>query len=252
MLTRLQYPHYLPVWDPSQACPPLEPFDHQERAKDADPNLARLIQSGVRMSYLTPGAGTELSNIQLSHLTDSAKDDFALLVARRKIVVLRDQDLRDLPIPQVMSFCQYFGQPSAHPVGPSIPGYPQIHIAHNGGGDSRVREAAAGRTTSMAWHIDGSVEQQPPGLVFLYMLECSDTGGDTVFTDTVTAYEKLSPGFQQRLHGLQAEHSDIALVESTRRSGGVAKRDGICTVHPLVRTHPATGKKAIFVNPICM
>lgn len=159
--------------------------------------------------------------------------------------------MRDLSIPKVVSFCRYFGSPSVHPVGPSVPGYPEIHIAHSGGGDTRVSEAAGGRTTTMAWHIDGSVERQPPGLVFLYMLECPDTGGDTVFTDTVAAYEKLSPGFRQRLHGLQAEHTDVALVEGTRKSGGIAKRDGVSNVHPIVRTHPATGQKALFVNPIC-
>ena len=200
---------------------------------------------------MTPSAGTELSNIQLSRLTDCEKDDLALLVARRKVVVLRDQDLRDLPIPEVMAFCEYFGKPSVHPVGPSLPGYPEIHIAHSGGGDTRVEEAAAVRITSMAWHIDGSVERQPPGLVFLYMLECPSIGGDTVFTNTVSAYENLSPGFRERLHGLQAEHSDIALVDSTRKGGGAAKRNGVCTIHPLIRTHPATGEKAIFVNPIC-
>ena len=116
---------------------------------------------------MTPIAGTELSNIQLSTLADGAKDQFALLVAQRKTVALRDQDFRDLPIQDVMDFYKYFGKPSVHPVGPTLPGYPEIHIAHSGGGDTRVSDAADGRTTSMAWHIDGSVERQPPGLVFL-------------------------------------------------------------------------------------
>ena len=251
VLTLLQYPHYFPIWDPSQKCPPLEPFQHEERASHADPDLANLVKSNVRMSHLTPSAGTELFNVQLSQLTDDAKNDLALLVAQRKVVVLKNQDLRDLPISEIVSFCQYFGKPHVHPVGPTLPGYPELHIAHSGGGDTRLSDAALARTTSMAWHIDGSAERQPPGLVFLYMLECPETGGDTIFTDNVMAYEKLSPGFRQRLHGLLAEHTDVAMVEGTRKSGGIAKRDGVTNTHPLVRTHIATGKKAIFVNPFC-
>ena len=103
----------------------------------------------------------------------------------------------------------------------------------------------------MNWHIDGSVDPQPPGLVFLYMLECPETGGDTVFTNTAEAYNKLSPAFQQRLHGLEAEHSDVGLIEATRMKGGVVKREGATSVHPIVRTHPVTGEKSLFINPIC-
>ena len=81
------------------------------------------------------------------------------------------------------------------------------------------------------------------------MPECPETGGDTVFTDTAAAYEKHYPAFKSRLHGLEAEYTDVSLIEGARRSGGVTI-DGVSSVHPLVRSHPATGRKAIFVNPI--
>ena len=129
--------------------------------------------------------------------------------------------------------------------------HPEIHIAHAGGGDYRLGQIASARMTSMNWHIDGSVDPQPPGLVFLYMLECPAIGGDTVFSNTADAYRNLSPAFQQRLHGLQAEHSDVGLIAETRKKDGVVKREGATSVHPIVRTHPVTREKGLFVNPIC-
>ena len=177
-----------------------------------------------------------ITGIQLSSLTPQAKDEIALLVAQRKVVALRSQDFKDLSVSSIVDFCKYFGPLVIFPLGPYLPDCPEIHIAHNGGGDTRLRDIQAPRTTSMSWHTDSSANPQPPGLVFLYMLECPDVGGDTVFTNTAEAYKKLSRPFAERLHGLEAEHK-----AST----------GVTSVHPVVRTHPVTGEKCLFVNPLC-
>ena len=84
--------------------------------------------------------------------------------------------------------------------------------------------------------MDSSANPQPPGLVFLYMLECPDIGGDTVFINTAEAYKKLSGPVAKRLHGLKAEHK---------------ARTGATSIHPVVRTHTVTGEKCLFVNPLC-
>lgn len=76
------------------------------------------------------------------------------------------------------------------------------------------------------------------------MIECPDSGGDTVFSSQVDACNKLSPTFQERLHGLKAEHCDPNVINVTKTSGGVIKRDLATNIHPLVRTHPATGERA--------
>ena len=190
--------------------------------------------------------------MQLSALTSAGKDELALLVAQRKVLAFRDQDFADVPIPEILAYGSYFGRPSVHPVGP-IPaaGHPEIHIAHSGGGDGRLGQAASVRTNSMIWHADGTGDPQPPGLVLLYMLECPETGGDTIFANTAAAYRQLSPAFRQRLHGLQAEHSDVDLVRDAKAKGAVARREGATAIHPVVRTHPVTGEKALFVNSLC-
>jgi sulfonate dioxygenase len=67
----------------------------------------------------------------------------------------------------------------------------------------------------------------------------------------VHAYERLSPAFKQRLHGLKAVHSGVEQVNASLNSGGIARRDPIQSEHPIVRTHPVTGEKALYVNPQC-
>lgn len=62
------------------------------------------------------------------------------------------------------------------------------------------------RTNSVAWHTDISYERQPPGTTFLYMLDGPAAGGDTIFSNQVEAYNRLSPQFQKLLHGLKAYH----------------------------------------------
>ena len=230
-----KYPQYFPSWTPDHKYPQLEPFDHYDHAKDADPTLHNL-KSSACIKKLTPATGSAITGIQLSSLTPQAKDEIALLVAKRKVVVFRSQDFKDLPTASVVDFCKYFGPLLIFPLGPYLPDHPEIHIAHNGGGDNRFRDLYASRTTSVAWHIDNSANPQPSGLVFLYMLECPDAGGDTIFVNTAEAYNKLSQPVAERLHGLNAEHD---------------ANTGITSVHPVVRTHDVTGEKCLFVNPLC-
>ena len=65
------------------------------------------------------------------------------------------------------------------------------------------------------------------------------------------AYRRLSPAFRERLHGLKAVHSGIEQADMAKARGGVVRREAVTSEHPIVRTHPATGEKALFVNPQC-
>ncbi|KFY05195.1 hypothetical protein O988_00179, partial [Pseudogymnoascus sp. VKM F-3808] len=73
-------------------------------------------------------------------------------------------------------------------------------------------------------------------------------GGDTAFVNQVEAYNRLSPALKQRLHGLKAVHSGIEQAEFSHKRGGVVRREPVTHEHPIVRTHPATGEKALYVN----
>jgi taurine dioxygenase/sulfonate dioxygenase len=250
-LTIIQYPHYLPVYDHGEKYPPLEPFTHVDHGKDADPSFKDLLTEGSKIQKLTPTIGSEVTGIQLSKLTPAGKDQLALLVAQRKVVAFRNQDLADLPIQDALDFGGYFGRHHIHPTSGAPEGYPEIHLVHRSNDAWEYDEFLAARNSSVAWHSDVTYEQQPPGTTFLYILDGPEVGGDTAFVDQVEAYNRLSPALKERLHGLKAVHSGVEQVEYSVKRGGVVRREPVKTEHPLVRTHPVTGEKALFVNGGC-
>ncbi|KAB8297982.1 hypothetical protein EYC80_001757 [Monilinia laxa] len=244
-----KHPNYLPTWDHSQKYPPLQPFTHHEHGKDADTTYPDLLPNGVEVTHLTPTIGTEVQGIQISKLSSAGKDQLARFVAERKVVAFRNQDFASLPIPDALEFGGYFGPHHIHPTSGSPAGHPEIHLVHRAAGDKSASAFLETRTSSIAWHSDVSYERQPPGTTFLYMLEKPQTGGDTLFANTVEAYNRLSPLMQERLHGLQVLHSGVEQANASLSRGGILRREPVQSVHPIVRTHPATGEKALFVNP---
>ncbi|KAL1837732.1 hypothetical protein VTJ49DRAFT_3448 [Mycothermus thermophilus] len=245
-----KYPHYLPTWDPNQKYPPLEPFEHYDHGKDADPTYPNLLpKDKVTVTHLTPTIGTEVRGIQLSQLSNAGKDELARFVAERKVVAFRDQDFKDLPIEKALEFGGYFGRHHIHPTSGSPAGFPEVHIVHRGAGDDTIDKFFANRTSSVAWHSDVSYEAQPPGTTFLYVFDKPAAGGDTLFANAAEAYRRLSPAFRERLHGLKARHSAVEQANYSVLRGGIKRREPVIHEHPIVRTHPVTGEKAIYVNP---
>ncbi|KAK0383867.1 hypothetical protein NLU13_7959 [Sarocladium strictum] len=244
-----RYPHYLPTWNPEQKYPPLELFEHVEHGKDADLSFPNLLPVESQVTDLTPTIGSEVRGVQLSSLNQAGKDELARFVAQRKVVAFRGQDFADLPIKDALEFGSYFGRHHIHPTSGSPEGYPEIHLVHRGAGDKGAETFFQARTSSVAWHSDVSYEKQPPGTTFLYILDTPETGGDTLFVDAVEAYNRLSPLFQERLHGLKATHSGIEQVNAAAARNSIKRRDPVVNAHPIVRTHPATGEKALYVNP---
>lgn len=244
-----QYPHYLPTWNPAEKFGPLETFRHYEHGCDADTTYPNLLPEGVSVTQLTPTIGSEVSGIQLSSLTGAGKDELAHFVAKRKVVAFRDQDFARLSIPDALTYGSYFGRHHIHPTSGAPEGFPEIHLVHRGEGDKGAAEFFQARTSSVAWHSDVSYEQQPPGTTFLYILNKPETGGDTLFVDAVQAYRRLSPLFRERLHGLRATHSGVEQVNAAAARNSIKRREPVVNDHPIVRTHPATGEKALYVNP---
>lgn len=189
--------------------------------------------------------------MQLSSLTDAGKSQLARLVAERKVVAFRDQDFAAQPIPDALTFGSFFGRHHIHPTSGAPEGHPEVHLVHRSAGDNTADRFFENRTSSVAWHSDVSYEEQPPGTTFLYVLDLPSTGGDTLFANAVEAYDRLSDGFKERLHGLQAVHSGIEQVNASLRKGSIKRREPVANVHPIVRTHPVTGEKALYVNPQC-
>ncbi|KIW91894.1 uncharacterized protein Z519_07864 [Cladophialophora bantiana CBS 173.52] len=247
------FPHYLPVWDneKGEIYPPLEPFEHYEHGKDADPSFKNLLKAGSQIENITASIGAEVTGVQLSQLDDKGKDELALLVAQKKVVAFRDQDFASLPIQKALDFGRYFGRLHIHPTRQAelTQGFPEVHLVHRGAEDKSFLDFLSSRTNSIAWHSDVTYENQPPGTTFLYALDVPEAGGDTLFCNMVKAYERLSPAFQERLAGLQAVHSGYEQATAAKNKGSIYRRAPVSSIHPVVRTHPATGEKALYINP---
>jgi sulfonate dioxygenase len=111
------YYDYLPVYDETTTFPPTEPFEVRHRGLEADkakPNLFNSGDSNVEITRLTPRVGTEIKGLQLSQLSDAQKNELALLVAERGVVVFRDQDFKDTGLKKQKEFGEYFGRLHVH------------------------------------------------------------------------------------------------------------------------------------------
>ncbi|KAK4953349.1 hypothetical protein LTR10_009058 [Elasticomyces elasticus] len=242
-----KYPHYLPYWEDVKY-PALEPFEAVQPGKDADPSFPNLL-ANAEVKDVTANIGAEVSGIQLSKLNKAGKDELALFVAQKKVVAFRNQDFADLPIQEALDFAEYYGPSHIHQASGAPKGFPRVHLVHRSADDTTANDFFQERTNSITWHTDVSFEMQPPGTTFLYLLDGPAAGGDTLFGNMAVAYQRLSPAFQQRLHGLKAVHSGHEQAASALARKSIVRREPVSNVHPIVRTHPVTGEKALYVNP---
>lgn len=230
-------------WDP------LETFEVTDKALLADPknNFANLFRDAVSVTHLTHKVGTEIVGVKLSELDDTQKNELALLLATRVVVFFRDQ--HDLDIEKQLDLGRYWGRLHRHATTSLPKGYKdnltEVHVIW---ADENKTPYTAFPATYL-WHSDVTYEKQPPSYTSLKVLKGPSSGGDTLWISGYALYDSLSPGLQKYLEGLKATHSAQEQAADARRSGHHVRREPIITEHPLVRTHPVTGHKALFVNP---
>ena len=159
------------------------------------------------------------------------------------MVFFRDQDLDP---DAFLAFARRIGEPVEYPFVRGIDGYPEI-IAVTKLPDETVNFGGI-------WHSDTVYLERPPMGTMLVAREVPPVGGDTLFANMYAAYEALSPGMQRLLDGLRAVNSSaLADVSKTREdrirdSGDATPTREYVAEHPVVRTHPETGRKALYVN----
>ncbi|KAB8070943.1 hypothetical protein BDV29DRAFT_24581 [Aspergillus leporis] len=245
---RTRYPEYLPTWD-KVWFDPLPPFNYDDPAlRVKDRSKPNLLTPEAKVTEIQPRIGSIIEGVQLSQLSDAAKDELALLVSERKVVAFPEQDLIDAGPAAQEEFMRYFGKPNYQPVSGTVRNHPGFHIIHRDGNQEEISRFLEQRTTTTLWHQDVSYEIQPPGYVMLGLLEGPEVGGDTVFSATDMAYKRLSPTLCSWLDTLRAVHSSAKMINHARLTGSLVRKDPVDTVHPLVRVHPVTGEKCLFVN----
>ncbi|KAL5534660.1 hypothetical protein ACEPAG_1124 [Sanghuangporus baumii] len=246
-----KYAQLLPVF-PKELFPPLEPFEHVDPGHRAltHPNPRSFLDNATSVIELTPNLGTEVYGVNLAKLTSDERDQVALEVARRGLVVFRDQEeFIDRGPEFYLEWGRHFGRLHVHPTSGHPEGYPEFHLVYRDA-NSTLNFEIDDSITSTVWHSDVSYELQPPGLTTLFLLAQPHTGGDTLFTSQVSTLKKLSPAFVAFLKTLKAVHSGFEQANFSRsgRRGGVVRREPVEHVHPLVRRHPVTGEEALYVN----
>lgn len=249
------YKEWLPTWDPNQKFPQYGPDFNKgfrDRGLDADPELKSLFppseSESIKIKKLSPKLGSEVRGVQLSQLSDQGKNDFALYVAQRGVVVFRDQDLKDKGPQFNKDFGSYFGPLHIHPSSGAPADFPEFHITYRRKDPNEYNIVHAKTLSTKGWHSDVTFEKTPPGTTFFALLEGPESGGDTIFSDTEEAYNRLSPRFKEMIKGLKVVHSSVEQAAQSRAAGGIERRPPSTSVHPLVRIHPVTKRKSLFVS----
>ncbi|KAL4244296.1 Alpha-ketoglutarate-dependent dioxygenase [Abortiporus biennis] len=239
-----EYANYKPHW-PDVKWPPLGEIAVVDRAQFADPEKKALFSAAKSVKHLTPALGTEITGIDLRQLSDKQKDELALLVAERSVVFFRDQEIN---IREQLELGRYWGPLHVHattPV-PREPGLEEVHVVYTDG--SRRPDPTAFSKIEL-WHSDVSYELQPPSTTSLKLIEGPEYGGDTLWSSGYALYSSFSPAFQNYLETLTAVHSAVDQADGNRAAGRPVRREPVESIHPVVRVHPVTGWKSVYVNP---
>lgn len=183
---------------------------------------------------LTGNLGAEILGVDLATLDDATFDRIRAALLAHHVIVVRDQKLAP---EQQVDFGRRWGELFIHPIVPHLPGHPEILAITNRGKRRSVTEI---------WHSDVSFDERPPMGSALLAVELPPAGGDTIFANQHAAWESLSPGLQRMLDGMRAIHTGAGLAAATGR-GEDWREHG--QAHPVVRTHPETGRKALYVSP---
>lgn len=245
---KVAYPDFLPAWNPNEKYPPLEFHKFEDPGLRADPSFPNLLNGKVTLKPITPKLGTEIKGLQLTQLSDAAKDELALLIAQRGVVILEDQDFVDKGPGYAEEYGRHFGKLHIHQTSGAPEGHSHLHVTFRRPDRTEFNRVFRDKTTSIGFHTDVSYELQPAGYTFFAQLEGPESGGDTLFADTIEAFERLSPHFQEYLSTLHVIHSSKEQAFNSKSNGGIQRRAPVTHIHPLFRVHPVLKKKSLFVN----
>ena len=189
--------------------------------------------------------GATIQEIDLREPLDESLTAFiSQALAENEVIFFRDQDISPQ---QHKDFALRFGKLQSHPVYPTIEGFPEITILENDEDNPSKIEK---------WHTDMTFKQTPPLGSILLGKVIPKKGGDTLFASLSAAFSDLPKEMRESLQAMNAIHSfEHGFKESLSEPYGREKlsqalKDNPPVEHPVIRTHPITGKKLIFVNSL--
>jgi len=200
------------------------------------------LSRSIKVEQLTCAIGAELSNVNLGVASrdPGLVAEIRALLLRHKVLFFRDQDITRA---EHVAFARHFGDLEDHPVAgsdPENPGLVRIYKSPEQPNDRYEN----------SWHTDATWREKPPFGCVLRCVECPPVGGDTMWANMALAYERLPEHIKTQIDGLRARHS---IEASFGAAMPIEKRHALKAQfpdaeHPVVRTHPETGEKVLFVN----
>ncbi len=193
----------------------------------------------IQVEKLTPIIGAEISGVDLGQpLGNQTFDEVHRALAENLVIFFRDQHLTPR---QHLDFGRRFGELHIHPAAPHEQGEPALMKIY--------ADRDSPRANGEGWHSDVSCDAEPPMGSVLYIKQCPPHGGDTLFANMYAAYEALSDRMKAYLDGMFAVHDGEDVYRGTYANFGVGDKPAYPKAeHPVIRTHPVTGHKALFVN----
>lgn len=189
--------------------------------------------------------GAIVSGVDLNHLNDETLSQIKDALLKHQVIFFRNQDLQTA---SQVNLAKSFGSLHIHPVFPTVPNVPEVIVLDSHETDLRDNEL---------WHTDVTFSKTPPLGCVLRAVKIPPSGGDTLWASGTAAFEALPSDIQNKIKGLTALH-DIRLSFPQERFGGVSEeeqarleeiyRKNPPVTHPVVRTHPDTGKPILFVS----
>lgn len=200
------------------------------------------LTRSLEVNPLTCSIGAELSNV---HLGAAAEDEGLMAeirqaLLRHRVIFFRDQDITRA---EHVAFARKFGELEDHPVVGSHPEHPGLVQIY------KTPDSPLDRNEN-SWHTDATWREQPPMGCVLRCVECPPVGGDTMWVNMVMAHENLPDDIKVKIEHLRARHSIEASFGAVMP---IEKRLALKAQypdaeHPVVRIHPETGEKILFVN----
>jgi taurine dioxygenase len=214
------------------------------------PSIVRssILQHSIKIELSTPAIGAEISNVSLADVADdkALAAEIRALWLQHKVLFFRDQHVTPM---QQQEFAAQFGELEAHPTLPMHPEAPMLLPLYRNLDPARPTQVEKASRENI-WHVDLSYLQTPTRGAVLRCEDCPETGSDTMWANMVLAYEMLPERIRSRVDGLHArhdsEHMFAAQLPIEKRHAVAAKMPSVD--HPVVRAHPETGEKVLFVN----
>jgi taurine dioxygenase len=203
----------------------------------------KAASAGVRVRPLSPAVGAEIVGVDLREPLDDAT--FAQILDawhKHLVILLRDQTLSE---EDQVRFAERFGPPARIHTKQFMQKHPAVMLISNIREDGKPIGALP--DGEMHFHTDQCHQERPAMASMLYAIEIPSQGGNTLFANAYAAYESLPAELKRRIEGRKAVNAYDYDSAATIRGGDVSA-DAPSYAHPVVRTHPATGRKALYVN----